>query len=91
MDGLFSHTERQIVILLVLAEHPLGGVGQKVGVVEGACGMIWFRSRFEASVTEYTELSTALSRGKVFPGLQVAHVGRAAVAAPCCAACVIVE
>ena len=53
--------------------------------------MIWFRSRFEASVTEYTELSTALSRGKVFPGLQVAHVGRAAVAAPLSAACVIVE
>jgi hypothetical protein len=88
------------VIELMTGEHAPGGAGgdgQKVGVGDGEFCVIRLRSRFDASVTEYTAFSTVLLPGKFVPfqlspgEAQVAHVGRAAIIAPRCAACVIVE
>jgi len=89
------------VIELMIDEHAPcgdgGGKTQKVGAAEGAFGVIKVRSRFDASVTEYTAFATVLLPGKFVPlqlspgEAQVAHAGRAAVTAPRCAACVIVE
>ena len=99
-----SNTSRQIVMLPVVevAVQPTGGGGsdggkeQKVGFGGLELGGISAGLRLEASSTAEMALTTVVSAGKSVPfqpapAPHAAQVGRAAVTAPCCAACVMVE
>ena len=96
----FSCTDRHMVTLFAVVVHPgLGGNGGVFGQLgkTGKYILTWLRSRLDASITEKTEFSTVVFPGKFVPFQlspgegHVAHVGRAAMTAPRCAACVIVE
>jgi len=100
--GGFSSTCRQMVMLPGF-EHVtgVGGFAQETGEGEFEFGGIWVGSRFEAHITvsiAYVtepgepvtgQLVTVPSGAVVSP--HVAHDARAAVMAPCCAACWMVE
>lgn len=96
MEG-FSNTERQIVMLLPVVTQLPGGAGRGQLRTTGKYTIICLRSRLAGSVTENTAFSTVVSPGKfvlfqLSAGCgQVAHAGRPAVSAPCCAARVMVE
>ena len=85
----FNCALRQIVMLLLVVHAP-GGFGQGNGLGGLEFTGIWPGSRLDACNTAEIALSTVMSVGKV-DGTHVAHDARAAVIAPCCAACVIVE
>ena len=87
---LFSSTCRQTVMLPGFVHVTgVGGFTQDTG--EGGLELvgIWAGSRLDACITAPTAAVTLPSAGKLL--LHVAHVERAAVIAPCCAAWVIVE
>src|SRR5271168_2197048 len=90
----FNCTFRQIVMLSMVAVHPtpaLAGGGSGHGIAAGLESLICVGSRLDACITATTALVTVASRGKVFPPAQLPQVARAAVMAPCWAACWMVE
>src|SRR5208282_3427885 len=93
--GGFSSACRQTVIWSVVVHGIVGGVAQETGLGGLEFTGICVGSRLEAFSTASTAAVTVPFdaggplAGKVSP--QVAHVARAAVIAPCCAACWMVE
>src|SRR5664279_3909991 len=92
-----SSTELQTQMLWPVSVHDGGGAGAGhdctpgVGLLASHC-LIWPVSSLAALSTATTALSTVLALGRAFEGSpHVPHVDRAAVIAPCCAACWTVE
>ena len=75
---------------LLVVVHAPGGLTQRTGLAEVEF-TIWVGSRLDACITAEIAVTTAVSLGKVVPPVHVAHGARAAVIAPCCAACWMVE
>src|SRR3984957_21337365 len=90
----FNCTFRQIVMLSMVDVHPapaVAGGGSGHGMGAGLESLIWVGSRLDACITATTALVTVRSVGKAFPLAQLPQVARAAVMAPCWAACWMVE